>query len=128
MLLRLLTAHGNFIGDAGRVLRRFRHTFPTLTLALADDAFDIDQRWHRTVLRALAFGHATLPPFVHLMMTVQPDWRLPAEYDPQRFMVLDVADSRREDYRYLDAIEAQMKGAGDAALLHDLLRLDATVI
>ncbi|MCA8254820.1 bifunctional DNA primase/polymerase [Burkholderia sp. AU31624] len=61
---------------------------------------------------------------IHLMMASNHDWVVPASANARRFCVLDVADTKRQDGKYFDALREQMRHGGFDAMLHDLLHYD----
>ncbi len=63
---------------------------------------------------------------LHLIMTSNDDWVVPAAIDERRFAVFRTDDSKRGNKAYFKAIANQMKGEGLAAMLHDLLAMDLT--
>lgn len=63
---------------------------------------------------------------LHLIMTSNDDWVVPAAIDERRFAVFRTDDTKRGNKAYFKAIAAQMKGEGLAAMLHDLVAMDLT--
>jgi hypothetical protein len=61
---------------------------------------------------------------LHLIMTSNDDWVVPAAIDERRFAVFRTDDSKRGNKAYFRAIAEQMKGDGLAAMLHDLMAMD----
>lgn len=61
---------------------------------------------------------------LHIIMTSNDDWVVPAGIDERRFAVFRTDDSKRGNKAYFKAIAAQMKGEGLAAMLHDLMAMD----
>lgn len=59
-------------------------------------------------------------------MSSNEDYVVPAGKDARRWAVFDVSACRKGDKAYFDAILAEMKNGGVAAMLHDLLELDLT--
>lgn len=59
----------------------------------------------------------------HILATNE-SWAVPAGMDARRWFVLDVSDSRVEDYSYFEAIKRELQEGGRAALLHYLMYLD----
>jgi hypothetical protein len=58
---------------------------------------------------------------LHIMMTSNADWIVPASHDARRYAVFKVSDRRRDDAKYFNELNAQLDGGGLAAMLHDLL-------
>ena len=70
-----------------------------------------------------------IDPFVvrnclHLILSSNNDWVIPAGADARRFFVLDVASTRIQDLSYFAAIAAEMNNGGREALLDLLMRRD----
>lgn len=61
---------------------------------------------------------------LHIIMTSNDDWVVPAGIDERRFAVFRTDDSKRGNKAYFKAIAAQMRGEGLAAMLHDLMAMD----
>jgi Family of unknown function (DUF5906)/Bifunctional DNA primase/polymerase, N-terminal/Primase C terminal 1 (PriCT-1) len=61
---------------------------------------------------------------LHIMMATNNAWAIPAGRMERRFFALDVSSDRVGDKGYFDRLHGQMTGGGEAALLHDLLRMD----
>src|SRR5437868_12852616 len=50
----------------------------------------------------------------------------PAGTDERRFFVLDVSPCRQKDFRYFEALDAELRNGGAEAMLHDLLQHELT--
>jgi hypothetical protein len=61
---------------------------------------------------------------VNLLMASNESWVIPADWDDRRFLVLEVATTRKQDHAYFQALKDQMDGGGLAAWLHHLLSVD----
>jgi hypothetical protein len=57
-------------------------------------------------------------------MASNDEWIAPASWDERRYAVFDVSPDRIGDKPYFDALNAELKAGGLAAMLHDLLALD----
>jgi hypothetical protein len=80
----------------------------------------------RMILERKGIDPVEVNSYVHLAITSNEGWVVPATGDERRFLVLDVADSRQGDRAYFGAVEAQMQDGGCAAMLFDLLQFDHT--
>lgn len=67
-----------------------------------------------------------VPNRMIFMMASNEENVVPADMGDRRWMILDVADVRKEDHAYFEAIQTQMENGGYAAMLYDLLHLDIT--
>jgi hypothetical protein len=69
----------------------------------------------------------TAPNRMHIFLSSNSAWMVPAGPDARRFFVLDVGDGNKQDPKFFAALEEQMaRGGGREALLHILLNLDLT--
>jgi hypothetical protein len=65
-----------------------------------------------------------LPSVLRLFISANADWVVPASPDERRWAVFEVSDARRGDEAYFNALRAEMKADGPAALLHFLSNYD----
>jgi hypothetical protein len=61
---------------------------------------------------------------LHIMMSSNNDWVVPAGHGARRYAVFKVGDERLCDFAYFDALNREINGGGTEAMLYDLLRLD----
>lgn len=105
------------------------------SVVYADEAFFAGDRSHESVLKGLITEETILiepkgvdsyqvKNCIHLIMTSNSEWVVPAGADARRYFVLDVSDAHMQDLKYFAAITQQMERGGRAALLHYLLNLD----
>src|SRR4030095_978422 len=66
----------------------------------------------------------TVQNYTKLMIASNKDWTAPVYFDDRRFFVLNVNDSRRDDWPYWSALRKERDNEGPAALLHMLLHRD----
>lgn len=66
------------------------------------------------------------PNFTHLFMASNEGWHTPVGFQERRFLALSVSDIHRQDYKYFDAITAEMTNGGREALASYLLTRDIT--
>lgn len=101
----------------------------------ADEAFFAGDRQHEGELKGLVTERTlpiegkgqnlvTLPNFLHVIMSSNSEWVVPASHDERRYAVFDVADNRIGDRKYFADIEVQMENGGLAAMIHELLHMD----
>lgn len=67
-----------------------------------------------------------VPNRLHVYLSANAAWVVPASADERRFLMLDVGDKHRQDYSYFGAIDAQMENGGRGALLYFLLNRKIT--
>jgi hypothetical protein len=63
---------------------------------------------------------------IHLILTSNAEWVVPAGIKPRRFLVLDVAANRVEDTEYFEGLRSWLDNGGRSHLLHYLQTLDLT--
>ena len=125
------------ISNAKHLVGNFNAHLRDCVMLFADEAFFAGDRSHEGVLKAL-ITEPTLPiegkyqnlveviNMLHIFMSSNAEWVVPAAIDERRFCVTDVADNRIGDRTYFAAITAQMENGGLAALVYDMLRRDIT--
>jgi hypothetical protein len=132
---RLLGSHFRHIVHAKHLTGHFNAHLQQYSVLFADEAFFAGDRSHESILKALITEETLLiepkgiDPFpvrncVHLMMSSNNDWVIPAGADARRYFVLNVADSHMQDHAYFAAIAHEMDNGGREALLHYLLSRD----
>jgi len=67
-----------------------------------------------------------VPSFRHFIVSSNDSWPVHMDADDRRFFVLNVSDAHKEDHKYFEALENQLKNGGYEALLYDLLNEDIT--
>jgi Family of unknown function (DUF5906) len=97
--------------------------------------FFAGDRSHESILKALITEETLMiepkgvDPFpvrncLHVIMSSNNDWVIPAGADARRYFVVTVSDARKQDHEYFSAITAQMNDGGREALLEFLLMRD----
>jgi hypothetical protein len=134
-LLRAWGQHGVHISNAKHLVGNFNAHLRDCVMLFADEAFFAGDRSHEGVLKAL-ITEPTLPiegkhqnlveviNMLHVFMSSNSDWVVPAAIDERRFCVSDVADNRVGQPGYFAAITAQMENGGLAAMIWDMLHRD----
>jgi hypothetical protein len=132
---QLLGSHFRHIVHAKHLTGHFNAHLQQCSVLFADEAFFAGDRSHESILKALITEETLLiepkgiDPFaarncVHLIMSSNSDWVIPAGADARRYFVLNVADSHMQDHLYFAAIAHEMDNGGREALLHYLLSRD----
>jgi len=65
---------------------------------------------------------------VHVLMTTNNDWAVPADFGERRFSVVHVSSIMKNNVDYFNALAAEMDGAGPSAFLGYLLKYDFSTI
>ena len=132
---RLFGSHFRHISQAGHLTGHFNAHLQMCSVLFADKAFFAGDRSHELILKALITEETLmiepkgLDPYpvrncLHLIMSSNNDWVIPAGADARRYFVLSVADTHKQDHGYFAAITQQMDAGGREALLHHLLKRD----
>jgi hypothetical protein len=132
---RVLGLHYLLVADPRYITGHFNAHMISLLLLHADEAFWAGDKQAEGKLKDLVTGDRHLVEFknvepipiknyVHLLVTGNPDWLVPAAMEERRFGVIDVGEAHREDHAYFKAIDAEADNGGVEALLHHLLHLD----
>ena len=132
---RLFGSHYRHISQAGHLTGHFNAHLQHCSILFADEAFFAGDRSHESILKALITEDTLIiePKGVdafpvknclHLMMSSNSDWVVPAGADARRYFVLSVADTKKQDHTYFAAIVQEMDNGGREALLYLLLNRD----
>lgn len=65
---------------------------------------------------------------VHLLVSSNADWVVPAGHEERRFSVFDVADHCLQNHEYFASMQEELDNGGYEALLHYLLNFDTSTI
>jgi hypothetical protein len=65
-----------------------------------------------------------IPNCIHLIMSSNENWIVPAGIDERRFAVFEVDEAYKQDATYFTPLYAENENGGLAAMLHDLLKLN----
>jgi len=132
---QLFGAHYVHVSHASHLTGHFNAHLQQCSVLFADEAFFAGDRSHEGILKALITedtlmiepkGLDSFPVRnnLHILMSSNSDWVIPAGADARRFFVLTVSDAKKQDIAYFAAIAKQMENGGREALLHHLLRKD----
>jgi len=132
---RLFGAHFRHVMQAKHLVGHFNAHLQQCSVLFADEAFFAGDRAHEGILKALITEETLLiePKGVdtfavrnslHLILSSNNDWVIPAGADARRFFVLDVARTHMRDHQYFAAIAEEMDRGGREALLDLLMRRD----
>jgi hypothetical protein len=65
-----------------------------------------------------------VPNLLHILMSSNNDWVVPAGPHARRYAVFKVSDEHMNDFAYFAALHAELDNGGVEAMLYDLLKLD----
>jgi hypothetical protein len=127
--------HGAHIFNSKHLVGNFNNHLRDCVMLFADEAFFAGDRQHESVLKGL-ITEPTLPiegkymdvifvrNMLHVYMSSNSDWVVPASHDERRYFVLDVLDTKLGDHAYFNALYKQMENGGLSAMIYDLGRRD----
>jgi hypothetical protein len=132
---RLFGSHFRHVVHCKHLTGHFNAHLQHCSLLYADEAFFAGDRQHESVLKALVTEETiTIEPkgldafqvrnCIHLLMSSNSVWVIPAGADARRYFVLDVGDAQIQNSEYFAAVVEQMGTGGREALLHELLQED----
>ena len=132
---RLFGPHYVHVSQAGHLTGHFNGHLQQCSVLFADEAFFAGDKQHEGILKALITEDTLmieckgLDAFavrncLHIIMSSNNDWVIPAGADARRYFVLTVSDDHKQDIPYFTAIAEQMVNGGQQALLHHLLHRD----
>jgi hypothetical protein len=131
----LFGQHYMQVSSAKYVVGEFNAHLRDCVVLFADEAFFAGDKKHESILKALITEpHLTVeakgidaepaPNFLHLIVTSNEDWVIPASADERRFVVCVASDDKLQDTGYFRELQRQMDAGGRENLLHYLLRRD----
>jgi Family of unknown function (DUF5906) len=133
----LFGSHFKHISNPRHLVGNFNSLQHDCSVLFGDEVFFAGDRTHEGILKAIiteptlqierkGVDTFTAPNRMHIFLSSNNDWVVPAGSDARRFFVLDVGDDHKQDHKYFAAIDKQMANGGREALLHLLLDLDLT--
>lgn len=136
VMMQLFGQHGLRTQGAAVLDSRFNAHLRDCVLLFADEV-DWDHRRSSAQLKGMVtepnlfiepkgVDATNQPNYLHIIIASNNDWVIPAAPGERRFAAFRVADHRKGDKAYFDALFEQMKNGGLAAMLHDLLAMDLT--
>lgn len=132
---KLIEDHYALVDDPRYVVGNFNAHLASTLLLQADEGFWAGDKHAEGRLKGLVTSdyhmieRKGVDPFrvknyVHLLVTSNNEWVVPAGHDERRFAVFDVGNHSRQNRDYFAAMFAQLEGGGYAALLGYLLNFD----
>jgi hypothetical protein len=134
-LVKAWGQHGAHIGNSKHLVGNFNNHLRDCVMLFADEAFFAGDKQHEGVLKML-ITEPTLPiegkymdvifvrNMLHIYMSSNSEWVVPASHDERRYFVLDVIDTHIGDRPYFNALYKQMQEGGLAAMIYDLRHRD----
>lgn len=127
--------HGVQISSASHLAGRFNSHLMDCSLLFADEAFWPGDKASEGALKRmitedrLFIERKGMDGFevdnnLHIIMSSNTDWVVPAGIHERRFAVFDVAEKQTQKKEYFTPLYAEIKAGGTAAMMHDLIALD----
>lgn len=140
---QIFEPHVHIANDTERLTGRFNSHLSKSILVIAEEAFDLRDKRHESVLKEIITGHTMaserkgfdviqLKNYVHLIMTSNNERVVPAGDHERRFFVIKVSNARMQSSDFFGPLIEDMKSGGVDNLLHflmhevDLSRFDVT--
>lgn len=134
-LKRLFGQHGLQIFSSRHLVGQFNGHLRNCLLLFSDEAFWAGDKAGESVLKGLLTEPTLMieqkgidatpwPNYLHVIMSANAEWVVPATHDERRYAMFDVAPDRRNDFAYFRALLDELAAGGLAAMLHDLQRVD----
>jgi hypothetical protein len=132
---RLFGPHFKHISQPRHLVGNFNSLQQDCSVLFGDEVFFAGDRAHEGILKAIiteptlqierkGIDTITAPNRMHIFLSSNNAWVIPAGADARRFFILDVGDKHKQDFEYFAAIDEQMENGGLEALLHMLLNRD----
>lgn len=127
--------HFLHLSSAKHLVGQFNAHLRDCVFLYADEAFFAGDRAHEGSLKTLITENVLMVEpkgvdaelatnYLHIMMSSNQDWVVPAGFDERRFFVLDVGEQHKQDTSYFGTIRDGLANGGRESLLHYLLTLD----
>jgi hypothetical protein len=136
VMRRLLGPHALVISDPRHLVGAFNSHLRDCIFLMCDEMFYAGDRTQEAKLKSLIEETLAIegkfentvqaPNFLHVLLTTNRDWAIPASLKARRFFVLDVSGERVGDNAYFKNIWRELEAGGYARLLHDLITCDLT--
>ena len=132
---KLLGQHALSINNSGHLVGNFNAHLRDVILLQAEEAFFAGDKQAANTLKdvitsdklhleAKYIDMVEVPNYLHMIMTSNSEWVVPASLEARRFFVLDVGETQMQNTAYFEAIVAQLEAGGYEAMLHDLQTRD----
>jgi hypothetical protein len=136
-MLKLFGQHGLYVSSGKHLTGEFNAHLRDCIFLYADEAHFAGDKKAEAKLKSLItekyvtleakhVDAKTIANMLHILMTSNNDWVIPAGPKSRRYAVFDVTDRHAQDIEYFDAIYMQLEDGGYEAMLYDLLHMDLT--
>lgn len=135
MMARLFGQHGLHTGGTELISGRFNQHLADCCLLFADEIlWDGDKKAEARmkvylteetiVIEGKGVDAAAWPNMLHVIMSSNSEWVVPAGAHERRYAVFDVSSAQRQNVKYFKPLFSQMDAGGLSAMLHDMLNMD----
>jgi hypothetical protein len=135
VLMRLLGQHAFAITDPRHLTGNFNAHLRDCIFLLGDEAFYAGDKAHTGILKTIITEETLtieskhrdtilVPNYLHLMLTANSEWVVPASLSARRFLVLDADPLHVGDLEYFRELWAELEAGGLDAFLNDMLERD----
>lgn len=133
-LRRLFGAHGLHVANSKHLVGAFNAHLRNCLMLYADEAFWAGDKQGESTLKAL-ITEATLTieqkgvdavqwhNRIHLIMTANAEWVVPASHDERRYAVFNVSEKYINNEKYFAELHNELNSGGLEAMLYDLQKV-----
>lgn len=132
-------SHAVTVDKREHLTRRFNSHLEGCVFLNAEEAFWAGDHDAEATLKNLITGDTmllerkgvdavTVANNLHLLVTSNARWTVPASPDERRFFVLDVTNDKKQDQEWFGKIANEFENGGLQAFLHDMLHFDYSEI
>lgn len=132
---RIWGRHFMQVTDPKHLVGNFNAHLRDVVMLFADEAFYAGDNRHASILKGLITEETisieakgidveNSMNYIHLIMSSNADWVVPAGLEERRFFALDVKDTQMQKEDYFGAIRQQLDEGGRSAMLHELLNIN----
>jgi hypothetical protein len=133
----LFGQHFLHLSDARHLTGNFNAHLRDACIVFADEAFYAGDKQHEGQLKRIVTEPTLMiePKYrdaaparncLHVIVSSNEEWVVPAGVDERRFFVLDVSSCKQKDFSYFADLDVELRNGGAAAMLYDLQRRDLT--
>ncbi len=135
VIMRLFGQHAMTVSNHKHLIGNFNAHLRDCVFLFPDECFYAGDKQHAGVLKAIIteptvtmeakhFNAVLIKNTLHVMMTSNNTWVIPAALDARRFLMLNVSNAKANNIPYFAAIWSQMEVGGYEAMLYDLMNYD----
>lgn len=134
-LRRMFGQHGLHVSQGKHLVGSFNAHLRSTLLLYADEAFWAGDKQGESALKALITENVMMLEQkgmdavqwrnrLHIVMTANADWVVPASHDERRYAVFKVSNRKARDENYFGKLNDEMRNGGLGAMLWDLQHVE----